>query len=299
MSRLKVVVYGITGMVGTRIGQLLSNDFKIIAPPRSHLDLMDKRKVLEHIKDVLPDRIIYSAGLTKVDEAQSNPKLAYLVNAQIPKFISIHAAKFKIPVAYISTDAVFAGTLKKRPYTEKDKPNPMSVYGISKLDGERAVISASRKNCVIRTIMIYSANYPHKKDFARLAYETLSRGEKFQGIVDQVINPTFVDDLVWAIGAVIKKKAKGIYHVAAKDYTTNYGFVEKITKSFSFKKSLIEKVTFDQFFKDKKAPRTQYSWIDTSKFQKEFGHGILHTIDEGISLFKKQLKNVESLPVDI
>ena len=299
MSKAKILVYGITGMTGSRIGQLLRNDFKIIAPPHSYLDLTNKKQVVSHLKDVLPDQIVYAAGLTKVDQAEANPKLAYTLNTYQPKFIAEQASKLNIPFYYISTDAVFDGTLKKRAYTEKDKPSPVSVYGNSKLKGEQAVLSTSPKNCVIRTIMIYCSTYPHKKDFARLAHESLSHGEKFEGISDQIINPTFIDDLIWALKSLLKKRAKGIYHVAATDYSSNYGFVEKIAKVFNFNKDLIKKVSFEQFFKDKPARRTQYAWIDTSKFQKEISGNILHTVSQGVSLFKNQLKNIETPPVDI
>ena len=286
-------------MTGSRIGQLLRDDFKITAPPHSHLDLTDKKQVIAHLKDVLPNQILYVAGLTKVDQAEANPKLAYLLNTYQPLFIAKQARRLNIPVFYISTDAVFDGTMNKRPYTEKDKTNPISVYGKSKLAGERAILSTSSNNCVIRTIMIYSANYPHKKDFARLAYESLSRDENFEGIEDQIINPTFVDDLVWALKALLKKRTRGIYHVAATDYSTNHGFVEKIARAFRLNKDLIKKVNFEQFFKDKTARRTQYTWLDTAKFQREVGKNILHSIDQGINFFKKQLRTVETQPVDI
>ena len=286
-------------MTGTRISQLLRDDFKLIAPPHSHLDLTNKKQISTHLKDVLPDQILYTAGLTKVDQAEANPKLAYLLNTYQPKFIARLASKLNIPFYYISTDAVFDGTLQKRPYTEKDKTNPVSVYGKSKLAGEKAVLSTSSNNCVLRTIMIYSSSYPHKKDFARLAHESLNRGEKFEGIEDQIINPIFVDDLVGALKALLKKRARGIYHIAATDYSTNYGFVEKIAKIFRFNKDLIRKVTFEQFFMDKSARRTRYTWIDTSKFQKEIGKNILHSINQGITLFKNQLSSIETQPIDI
>ena len=80
--------------------------------------------------------------------------------------------------------------------------------------------------------MIYSAYHPTRMDFARVAYNSLKDGKLFEGIGDQVINPSFADDLVNAIGIILQNKAKGIYHVAASDFTTNHGFVEKISKAF-------------------------------------------------------------------
>lgn len=286
-------------MTGTRVAQLLKDKFKIIGPPHSHLDLANKREVIKNLEDVKPDHIVYLAGVTKVDEAQKNKKLAFLLNAQIPGYITQVAARLNIPLTYISTDAVFSGKKKGKAYREGDRPNPISVYGKSKLEGERKVLSASKANSVLRTIMIYTSYFPHRKDFARSAYESLKNKKQFSGIVDQVISPTFVDDLVFAIAKIIEKRKKGIYHIASVDRTTNYGFVKKIAQAFKFDKDLITKTTFREFFKDKSAPRQQYSVLETKKFRKEFGDGILHTIDEGIALFGKQTKKLEDQPVDI
>lgn len=299
MSRQKILVYGITGMTGTRLAELLKDKFRIIGPPHSHLDLTSKNQVLKNIKDVAPDQIIYLAGVTKVDEAQKNKQLAFLLNAQVPEYIAQIASKLGIPVNYISTDAVFNGRKKGKSYSEKDKTNPISVYGKSKLAGERAVLKSSKQNSVIRTIMIYSSYFPHRKDFARSAYEFLKNKKQFSGIVDQIVSPTFVDDLVWAIAAIIEKRPGGIYHVAATDYTTNYGFVRKLAKAFKLDEKLITKTTFKEFFKDKPAPRQQYSVLATNKFRKEFGRDILHSIDESIGIFKKQILKQDIQPVDI
>lgn len=294
----KILVYGITGMVGNRVKQDLSDHFKIVGPPHSHLDITKNREVKKNILDVMPDQILYCAGITKVDYAQSHPKEAYLLNFEVVENIAKIAKAYNIPIHYISTDAVFDGKNSKRPYKENDKTNPLSTYGKSKLKGEQVVLGLSKNNSVIRTIMVYCSDFVHKKDFARLAYESLKRGEDFAAIEDQVVNPTFVDDLVDGIGKILDKRGKGIYHLAACDYTTNYGFVEKIAKAFKFRKELITKESFGEFFKEKDAPRTQYCWLDTTKFQKEFGNNILHSIDKNVLEFKRQLAITSSLPVD-
>lgn len=286
-------------MTGTRAAELLRDKFKIIGPPHSHLDLTSKKSVQKNIQDVQPDQILYLAGITKVDEAEKNPKLAYLLNAEAVRYAAEKAAKLNIPFHYISTDAVFSGTLKKRAYRESDKTNPISTYGKSKLTGEEITLSLSDKNSVIRTIMIYSPNYPHKKDFAKFAYESLKYKKQFTGIIDQFVNPTYVDDLVHAISRILEKRSRGIYHIAAINFTTNYEFLKKIAKEFKFDEKLITKTTFEEFFKDKPAPRQKYSRLSTKKFTKEFGSKILHTIDEGIQAFRKQIQKLEDQPVDI
>lgn len=299
MSRQKILVYGITGMTGTRVAELLREKFKIIGPPHSHLDLTNKKSVHKNISDVQPDQILYLAGITKVDEAEKNPKLAHSLNALAVRHAAEKAAKISIPFHYISTDAVFSGTLKKRAYKESDKTNPVSVYGKSKLEGENITLSLSRKNSVIRTIMIYSPNYPHKKDFAKFAYESLKYKKRFTGIVDQFVNPTYIDDLVNGISKILEKRSKGIYHIAATNYSTNYEFLKKIAKAFKLDEKLIIKITFEEFFKDKPAPRQKYSRLSTQKFTKEFGNNVLHSIDHGIKNFSRLIKKSEDQPVDI
>lgn len=297
-EKQKILVYGITGLLGSRIKDLLSEKYKIIAPPHSHLNLRNIKEVEKNIKDTMPHQIVYAAGLTKVDYCQLHKKEAFDLNYKAVKSIAQEADIFKIPVHYISTDAVFDGKKVQKPYRENDKTNPISVYGKSKLAGEKAVLEASSKNSVIRTIMLYSSSFPHKKDFARLAYDSLKNGEKFVAIEDQVINPTLVDDLVYSIDKILEKKAKGIYHVAATTYTTNYGFAQKIAKAFGFNKNLIVKEKFNVFFKDKPAPRAKFCWLDTTKFKKEFGNNILHNLDESIEIFKKQIEKIGASPLD-
>lgn len=286
-------------MTGTRVAELLREKFKIIGPPHSHLDLTNKKSVQKNIEDVQPNQILYLAGITKVDEAEKNQKLAFILNAEAVKYIAEKAAKLNIPFHYLSTDAVFSGKLKERAYTESDKTNPISTYGKSKLEGEKITLSYSPKNSVIRTIMIYSPNYPLKKDFAKFAYESLKYKKQFTGIVDQFVNPTYIDDLVGAISKILEKRSKGIYHVAATNFTTNYEFLKKIAKAFNFEEKLLTKTTFEEFFKDKVAPRQKYSRLSTKKFQKEFGNKILHSIEQGIKNFKKQIQKLEDQPVDI
>lgn len=297
-DRQKILVYGITGLLGSRIKDLLSEEFKIIGTPHSHLDLKDSRRVQENIEDVMPDHIVYAAGLTKVDYCQLHKKEAFDLNYKVVKHIARKAAVLGIPFHYISTDAVFDGKMAKRPYTEDDKTHPISVYGQSKLAGENVTLETSPKNSVIRTIMLYSSSFPNKKDFTRLAYQSLKNNEKFVTIEDQIVNPTFVDDLVWGLAKILERKASGIYHVAATTYTTNFGFIQKIARVFKFDKKLISKEKFDVFFKDKPAPRTKYCWLSTAKFEKEFGRGTLHSLDQSLAIFKKQIEKIGASPVD-
>lgn len=286
-------------MLGTRFRELSRDKFKIVGPPHSHLDLTNKKQLKNNLLDVMPNKVIYTAGITKIDYAQQNSKEAFKLNYEIPEFLAKVCAKHDISLIYISTDAVFDGTNANKPHEETSEPKAVSVYGKSKLKGEKAVLSASPNNTVIRTVMIYSAIFPHRKDFARAAYESLKNKIPFAGIVDQEVNPTFVDDIVSAINVIITSDSHGIFHVAATDHLTNYEFVRKIAKAFGFAENLIIKTKFGEFFSNNKAPRAKYSALDSSKFRKQFGEKILKSTNRNISEFQKQISRSASSPIDV
>ncbi len=289
---LKVLVFGGSGLVGSRIKQLLGFKYQIIAPSHLQADVADKKAVEQIIKISKPDYIIYATGLSSVDEAAQYPKLAYLLNVQAPGFIARLAVSIGAPMLYFSTDAVFDGSKSNSPYFEDDRTHPLSEYGNSKLLGEQAVMEASERNCIARIIMVYSPGFTKRKRFVQIALETLKKGEKFYGVLDQVVNPIYVDDIVYSVDLLLESESNGIYHLGARDYVTNYEFIKKLAKEFNLNENLIKGISFEEFFRGKTL-RTQFCWLDTSKFRQKFGGKILHSVDEGIHLFKKNLDLLE------
>lgn len=286
---LKILIFGGSGLIGSRIRELLGAKYQMIAPSHSQVDVADKKQIEQIIKISRPDYIIYSAGLIESDKAEQNPNLAYLLNAQAPEFIAKFAATISIPVLYFSTDAVFDGSKSNKPYLEDDKTNPLSEYGKSKLLGEQMVMKASNKNCIARVIMVYSPKFTKRKRFVQIALDSLKKGEKFYGVVDQVVNPIYVDDAVLAVDLLIESGSYGIYHLGARDYVTNFEFVKKLAKVFNLNENLITRISFEEFSKAKFAPRTKFCWLDTLKFRKKFGDKVLHTTFESIKLLKRNL----------
>lgn len=285
---LKVLIFGGSGLVGSRIRELLGVKYQIIAPSHLQVDVADKKQIEQIIKTSKPNYIIYATGLTSVDEAKQDTKLAYLLNAKAPAFIAKLAASINVPMLYFSTDAVFDGSKSNKPYFEDEKTHPLSEYGKSKLLGEQVIMNASWKNCIARIIMVYSHELTKRKRFVHIALEALKKGERFYGVLDQVVNPIYVDDIVVAVDLLIKSKSHGIYHLGARDYVTNYEFVKKLAKNFNLNEKLVTGISFEEFFRGK-ALRTKFCWLDTSKFREKFGENILHSNDEGIRLFKKNL----------
>lgn len=287
MRKQKALIYGGSGLVGSELIKALRKDFDVDAPSHKDVDLIHVHQFRNHIAAVSPDQLIYAAGLTNVDQAEKQPALAFLLNAEAPRAIAEIAASRRIPFHYLSTNAVFDGKQSYRPYRENDVPHPLSIYGKTKLKGEEFVIKSSPLNSVLRTVMPYSASYPKKKDFTRIVLESLQQGKQVQGIVDQIINPIYVKTLVEAIRSIVKERASGVYHLAAVDWTSNEEFAKKVARSFGFPEELIIPTTLKSFYRHKPGLRTPYYWLDTGKFRREFGEGILKTLDEDLALFKK------------
>lgn len=290
---LKVLIFGGSGLIGSRVRELLGFKYQIFAPSHLQVDVVDKKQIEQIIKRSKPNYIIYAAGLTSIDKAEQYPKLAYSLNVQAPAFVAKFAASIGVPVLYFSTDAVFDGSKSNKPYLEDEKTYPLSEYGKSKLLGEQMVMNASERNCIARIIMVYSHNLTKRKRFVQIALETLKKGEKFYGVVDQVVNPIYVDDVVTAVDLLLESRSYGIYHLGARDYVTNYEFVKKLANIFNLNENLVTGISFEEFSKDKYALRTKFCWLDTLKFRKKFGDNILHSIDEGIHLFKRNLDLLE------
>ncbi len=281
----KILLYGGTGFVGSEIVDAFKDIYTIVSPTHTEVDITDVHQLKENILQTKPDLIIYATGLASVDRCEEDPKLASLLNTKAPGVIASEAAILHIPVYYLSTDAVFRGNRKNSPYKEEDSPDPFSVYGKTKVAGEEVILKHSDRNAVIRIICPFNFYYDKKTDFARKAVNKLSKNENFTGIVDQIINPLYMPYLTDALLKLVDTEASGVYHLGATDFDSNYNIVKRLAKILELDTHLLTPVKLDSFLKDKLALRSHYCWLDVSKFQKEYGEGILHTIDISLKEF--------------
>lgn len=287
MKKTAVLVYGGGGQIGSRVVEMLSAKFKISAPSHKEADVTNYPQVKKNIGSVKPAQILYCVGFTNIDEGIKKAKEAFLLNAGAVGSITHLAKKLDIPFYYLSTEVVFDGQKTSGPYKVDDQPNPLSLVAATKRAGELLALDASPKNSVLRLIVCYSAYYPKKLDLVRLALDKVKKGETFTATDDQEINPIYIDHAVKAIEAILANQASGIYHIGSTDYTTPYKFTKKVAQALGFDKSRIHPISFKEFAKTRPEPRPKYQWLDIKKFQKDFGKGILRSIDEGIAQFKK------------
>lgn len=293
MSKEKVLLFGGSGMVGSVFQRLLSDEFAIVAPARDQVNVTKAPQIRQAIEMVGPNFIVNSAALADVDGCEKDARRAYRVNSYAPGVIAWEAGAMRVPVCQISTDYIFDGKKDYQPYTEADEPNPISVYGRSKRLGEERVLNASPNNLVVRIIMPYCTSFERKGDIVRTPLKLFQKGSPISGVVDQKINPIACSDLVAFLALLIKTRQSGVWHAGALDFTTPADLFQRVARQFGFSDSLVSPVTFSEFSRSRVAPRPQNSWLDCSKFVNRFGKGVLHTIDQSLELFARELKKAE------
>lgn len=193
---MKVLLIGGNSQLGRCIQDRVPTNWSVVSTISSELDIVDFDQVTSTIERYRPDAIINTAAYTAVDKAESNEKQAFLVNAVGAKNIALACESANIRLIHISTDYVFDGTADQ-PYQTTDTPNPLSIYGRSKLAGELLTLAHCAHSQVIRTSWLYS-EYGHNfmKTMIRLAEEGR---EELNVVSDQIGCPTYAGNLAQAI----------------------------------------------------------------------------------------------------
>ncbi len=257
---MKVFITGGKGMVGNFLTRaFIERGDDVYSPSREELDITDRKRVIESIKNFKPDILIHCAAFTDVDGCEINKNRAYLTNAIGTQYVAEGCAEVNCKMVYLSTDFVFDGK-KSSPYSEVDIPNPLSVYGKTKLLGEYYVSHFLRKFLILRVSRIFGEK---GRNFAS-SLPLLMKKEKKIVLTDDLINsPTYVVDLVNAVMFLIKKDVSGIVNVCNKGECSWYGYARKIKEILKIDDVELIPVKFDEF-SSKKAKRPNYSVLDTT-----------------------------------
>jgi len=224
-----ILVTGKTGQVGRELVRCLQPLGRVIATGRRELDLASPNSIRSVMREHSPDIVVNAAAYTAVDKAESEPDLAMQVNAIAPGVLAEEAKRAGALLVHYSTDYIFDGLLG-RPYIEEDAPNPLNVYGKTKLAGERAIAAVGGVFLILRTSWIYSDQPPN---FV-LTMLKLAREKRELAVVDdQVGSPTWARSLAAATADLLRqdklaRKNPGIYHLSAQGYTTRFDFARRI-----------------------------------------------------------------------
>lgn len=226
----------VTGREGQVVRSLLERGpvegHDIIALGRPQLDLAgNPGDIIDAIEQARPNVIVSAAAHTSVDRAETEPELALAINARGPAALAKAASHLAVPLIHLSTDYVFDGS-KSSPYNENDATNPTSIYGKTKLAGERAVLDAHDNVAILRTAWVYS---PFGANFARTMLRLAQDRDEVRVVADQCGNPTSALDIADGILAVAANLAgspdssqRGIFHMAGSGEASWAEFAEAI-----------------------------------------------------------------------
>ena len=288
---MRVLVTGASGLLGVNLSLVLSQQgYQVVGWVNSNplsnapflvetINLADLAEIEGRIMTVKPDLIIHCAALANLDLAEANPELAYLINTDVTEQIAKTAARERIQLVHISTDAVFDGV--KGGYSETDLPNPVSVYAKSKLAAER-VIQAFYPEAIIARVNFYGWSLSGKRSLAEFFYNNLSAGRQMNGFTDVLFCPLYVEDLSKLLIDMAAKHLAGLYHVVSAERISKYDFGVAIAREFGFDESLIKPVSVQQ--SGLTAARSLNLNLNTDKLSHDLGL-CLPGIDEGLDAF--------------
>jgi dTDP-4-dehydrorhamnose reductase len=220
---VRVLVTGANGQLGHDLTRVL-DEFEVRALDHAALDITDRQAVADTTASIRPAWIINAAAYNDVDEAETDRDRAFAVNAAGPEYLASAAARFGASIIHISTDYVFDGR-KGSPYIETDPAQPVSVYGESKLEGERRVLGSLASACVLRTAGLYGV---HGKNFVKTIHAAARAGRPLRVVDDQRVSPTWTWHLAVAIRDLLRTPARGLFHVANAGSCTWFEFAQSI-----------------------------------------------------------------------
>jgi dTDP-4-dehydrorhamnose reductase len=292
----RILVFGANGMLGQRIIKLFSNNYNIQLLGCSiedkpvfddvdyrRIDLTKRDSVKSIMFDFYPDAIINAAAFTNVDKSETEREQAWKLNVKGVEYLSEFCRVIDAKLIHISSDYIFDG--KNGPYSELDKPNPLGYYGRTKLASENALKISGALYTILRTNVLYGAA-DSRPDFVRWVINSVRSGNQIKIVVDQINNPTFIDDLVQAISKVIEFNKYGIFNIGGIEFLSRFEFTNIIADYFNLDKGLIKPITTQEL--KQPAPRPLKSGLITLKAQTEIGYKP-HSIIEALSVMKKEL----------
>jgi dTDP-4-dehydrorhamnose reductase len=230
----RILILGSSGQLGVELQRSFAASGQITAVDRNSGDLANHEQIRALVRSVQPEIILNAAAYTAVDRAESEPQIAHAINAEGPRVLAEEALRLSAVLVHYSTDYVFDGS-KSGPWVETDTPNPLSVYGASKLAGEQAIQNVGGRYLIFRTSWVYG---PHGKNFLLTMLGLARERDRLSIVIDQVGAPTTSIELARGTYAVVTgilagrfgaaQDWAGIYHMTCAGSTSWFGFAQAI-----------------------------------------------------------------------
>jgi dTDP-4-dehydrorhamnose reductase len=233
-SQLRILIIGSAGQLGVELQKSFADAELITAVDLPTVDITNAPQFRAFIRETNPHVILNAAAYTAVDRAEEQPELAHAVNAEAPRIMAEESLRSKALLIHYSTDYVFDGS-KTGPWVETDIPNPLSVYGASKLAGERAVESVGGNYLIFRTSWVYGS---HGKNFLLTMLRLGQERDQLSIVDDQIGAPTTSSELAGATHSIVSgilsgkfgdsTSWSGLYHMTCSGSTSWFGFADAI-----------------------------------------------------------------------
>jgi dTDP-4-dehydrorhamnose reductase len=218
---VKIVITGAGGLIGSHLARHLARGHEVLALKHGDLDITDREAVRSSISNLRPSLVINCATV-EVDDCERDPELAKAVHVEGPRALAEAASRAGAEFIHFSTNYVFDGQEAGRsPYTVKDEPRPINVYGKAKAAGERAVLDVCPQSYLIRTSWVYGAG---KKSFLSSVHRELQSGIRIRAVSDVWASTTYVADLVRRIDEILPRGRYGTYHIVNQGICSYYDF---------------------------------------------------------------------------
>jgi dTDP-4-dehydrorhamnose reductase len=286
----KILVTGASGLLGSNLVFQTAHQHEVIAVTHTHpfrlegvetvmADLCIPENATRIIDQHAPEWVIHCAAETNIDRCELEPERAFRVNRDMARWVAQATRASGSRLIFISTDAVFSGA--RSLLREDDVPDPINVYGQSKLEGEGAVFEEDLKAMIVRT-NFYGWNAAEKQSLAEWFLAHLEAGRTCRGFSDVYVKLLLVNDLVDLLLHLMERECEGIYHVLGKDCVSKYAFGIRLAQIFKLDERLIQPIEVNRIGLG--APRSRNLCLDTSKISNVLGVE-LPSLEDGIHRF--------------
>jgi len=229
----------------------------VVGPTHDQLDVADRDAVMQACAAFRPDAVVHAGAWTDVDGCEADADRAWRVNALGTRHVAEASRLYGAHVCYVSSDYVFDGSAG-RPYTEWDQPNPLSVYGRSKLGGEREL---GPEATIVRTSWLCGR---HGRNLVKTVLRLAAGQERLAFVDDQHGCPTFSEDLAATVRALVVARRPGLFHVTNQGATTWFGLARAVLEIAGLDPERIEPIATDALRPPRPAPRPRYSVLDNA-----------------------------------
>lgn len=257
--KAKILVTGAKGQLGRELQSIVGSGWCFTDV--DELDICSKEAVEAYVTSNHIDTIVNCAAYTSVDRAEDEPQEAERINSDAVALLAEVARRHNIRLIHISTDYVFGGTHYNTPISEDAEPQPLGVYGTTKLMGERAVVGSGCRHVIIRTAWLYS---PYGKNFVSTILRLATERDTIRVVSDQIGSPTYAHDLALVIRDISEGRiaAEGLYHYTNEGVVSWYEFARAIVNIAGLE-CKVEACTTAEY--GAKAPRPAYSVLSKAK----------------------------------